>query len=61
MHPCVEIYWLCYFSIKSSSMACIFFSFVLLSSILTKCLIRLKNITRKFWKFDYTELYFVLT
>ena len=39
----------------------IFFSFVSISFILAKCLIRLKNITSEFWKFDYREIYFVLT
>ena len=29
--------------------------------ILAKCLIHLKNITREFWKFDYSEIYFLLT
>ena len=61
MPPCVEIYWLCCLSIELPSFAHIFFNFVSLSFILAKCLIRLKNITREFWKFDYSEIYFVLT
>ena len=59
--PCVEIYWLCWLSNEFCSFAHIFFSFVSLSFILAKCLIRLKNITREFGKFDYSEIYFVLT
>ena len=35
----------------------IFFSFVSLSFILAKRLIRLENITREFWKFDSSEIY----
>ena len=61
MPPCVEIYWLYRLSIELPSFAHIFFSFVSLSVILAECLIRLKNITREFWKFDDSEIYFVLT
>ena len=38
-----------------------FFSFVSLSFILAKGLIRLINITREVQKFDNSEIYFVLT
>ena len=48
-------------SIEMPSFALIFFSFVSLSFILAKGLIRLKNISRKILKFDYSEIYFVLT
>ena len=58
MLTCVEIYWLCCLSIEFPSFAHIFFSFVSLSFVLAKRLIRLKNITRVFWKFDYSEKYF---
>ena len=61
MFPYVEIYSLCCLSVELPSFAHIFFSFVSLSFILAKCLIRLKSITREFWKFDYSEIYFVLT
>ena len=61
MLPRVEIYSLCCLSIELPSFAHIFFSFVSLSFILAKNLIRLKNITREFWNFDYSEIYFVLT
>ena len=43
MHPYVEIFWLFYLSIESPSFAHIFFSFVSLSLILAKCLIRHKK------------------
>ena len=55
MLPRVEIYSLCCLSIELPSFAYIFFSFVSLSFILVK------SLTREFWKFDYSEIYFVLT
>ena len=48
MHPCVEIFWLCYLSIESPSFAHICFSFVSLSLILAKCLIHLKTLQGNF-------------
>ena len=61
MLPCIEIDWLCCLPIESPSFAHTCFSFLSLSFTLAKCLIRLKNITREFWKFNYSEIYFVLT
>ena len=60
MFPYVEIYSLYCSSIELPSFAHIFFSFISLSFILAKCLIRLENIIREFWKFDYNEIYLVL-
>ena len=48
MHPYVEIFWLCYLSIKSPSFAHICFSFVKLPLILAKCLIHLKTLQGNF-------------
>ena len=61
MFPRVEIYSLCCLSVELPSFAHIFFSFISLSFIFASCLIRLENIIREFWKFDYNEIYFVLT
>ena len=43
MHPCVEIFCLCYLSIESPSFVYICFSFVSLSLILAKRLFHLKH------------------
>ena len=48
MHPCVEIFWLCYLSIESPSFAHICFRFVSLSFIFGKCLIHLKTLLGNF-------------
>ena len=61
MFPYVEIYSLCCLSIKLPSFAHYLFQLRIALINLAKCLIRLKNITREFWKFDYSEIYFVLT
>ena len=53
MLPRVEMYSLFCLSIELPS-----FAHYLFQLRIAKCLIRLKNITRVFWKFDYSEIYF---
>ena len=60
MHPCVEIFWLCYLSIELPSFAHICFSFVMLLLILTKCLIHLKTLQGNFGNLTTVNISFNL-